>query len=638
MWHNKPHILNDDDIKPIAHKIQKDVLRTDRTTHFYSGDGNSNIKSLFNILLTYSLTHSSISYAQGMSDLLSPILFILRDEAQAYICFCSLMKRLKSNFSIHSDTIELKIKLLQLLLKEYDPQLWDYLENVGADHLLFVYRWLLLEGKREFAFSDSLRMFEIMWSSLKTVEIDNTDQLCLYEDDTSIYQNRNTSEIDTSLTTNPTVPTILTDNSSSETKPVTILNTTSNNLDQVTKSNSSGESSKLKRFKSKKALEFNDCKKKFIKSHRKYDTDDDDDDNDNYNHINYHSLQHQQQHNNDSDDDDDDLVQQTLVPETASKLLLNFARSHSESNINLIFNNKNEKCNYELNFIATPSVSKQQQDAEQQQQQDDTSSKSKRLDLCFMFERSVSDSNLSKTPTSTKSVKTPTPTKNNNNENRKKKSICSSTMTSTSCSCSNSLFNSYSGSYEQQSTSSSSSSSSTSSSSSSAKSSIKLNKTKLPIETTTTTAPPTTTTTTATIIINTAAIDNTSSSTLANSSSLKIASNTDNIKKNIDSGYCSDVTNSPLIQTSEDLIYSLSKIDNPFLLFLCLTLFIENRDYIMNAQLDSNDIACYFDKMIRKHNSKNVLNRARYLYTKLYLSKVNVFNYIQQLMHIQNSP
>ncbi len=67
-----------------------------------------------------------------MSDLLSPILYVLRDEAQAYVCFCSVMKRLKFNFTVDSNSIEQKIRLLQLLLKEHDPVLWDHLENVGA--------------------------------------------------------------------------------------------------------------------------------------------------------------------------------------------------------------------------------------------------------------------------------------------------------------------------------------------------------------------------------------------------------------------------------------------------------------------------------------------------------------------------
>lgn len=48
-----------------------------------------------------------------------------------------------------------------------------------ADDLLFCYRWLLLEMKREFAFEDALRMLEVMWSSLPPT--DPLDDLPLYE-------------------------------------------------------------------------------------------------------------------------------------------------------------------------------------------------------------------------------------------------------------------------------------------------------------------------------------------------------------------------------------------------------------------------------------------------------------------------
>jgi len=91
-------------------------------------------------------------------------------------------------------------------------------------------------------------------------------------------------------------------------------------------------------------------------------------------------------------------------------------------------------------------------------------------------------------------------------------------------------------------------------------------------------------------------------------------------------------------ESEEELIYQLSKLDNPFLLFMCLSMFIEHRKHIMRSQMDANDIACYFDKMARKHCVRPILARARYLYTKLYLAKANVFSYIQQLMDIQNSP
>ena len=33
-----------------------------------------------------------------MSDLLSPIMMIMQDDAHAYVCFCALLKRLKVSF------------------------------------------------------------------------------------------------------------------------------------------------------------------------------------------------------------------------------------------------------------------------------------------------------------------------------------------------------------------------------------------------------------------------------------------------------------------------------------------------------------------------------------------------------------
>jgi TBC1 domain family member 25 len=61
---------------------------------------------------------------------------------------------------------------------------------------------------------------------------------------------------------------------------------------------------------------------------------------------------------------------------------------------------------------------------------------------------------------------------------------------------------------------------------------------------------------------------------------------------------------------------------NPFLMFLCLTLLIQHRDYIMQNNLDYNEMAMHFDKMVRKHNVMKVLNQARRLYQD-YLRRYN---------------
>lgn len=107
-----------------------------------------------------------ISYCQGMSDIASPILAVMDNEAHAFICFCGIMKRLEGNFRPDGQLMSIKFQHLKLLLQYSDPEFYSYLISRGADDLFFCYRWLLLELKREFAFDDALRMLEVTWSSL----------------------------------------------------------------------------------------------------------------------------------------------------------------------------------------------------------------------------------------------------------------------------------------------------------------------------------------------------------------------------------------------------------------------------------------------------------------------------------------
>lgn len=48
----------------------------------------------------------------------------------------------------------------------YDPEFYCYLKRKNAHELLFCYRWLLLDLKREFPFEDALRSLEVIWSSI----------------------------------------------------------------------------------------------------------------------------------------------------------------------------------------------------------------------------------------------------------------------------------------------------------------------------------------------------------------------------------------------------------------------------------------------------------------------------------------
>ncbi|XP_071981113.1 TBC1 domain family member 25 [Engystomops pustulosus] len=156
-----------EDLEFIQGNVMKDVLRTDRTHPYYSGsEDNPHLQALHDLLTTYAVTHPQVSYCQGMSDIASPILSVMDNEAHAFICFCGIMKRLEGNFRMDGECMSVKFAHLKLLLRYSDPEFNNYLMSRGADDLFFCYRWLLLELKREFAFEDALRMLEVMWSSL----------------------------------------------------------------------------------------------------------------------------------------------------------------------------------------------------------------------------------------------------------------------------------------------------------------------------------------------------------------------------------------------------------------------------------------------------------------------------------------
>lgn len=55
---------------------------------------------------------------------------------------------------------------------------------------------------------------------------------------------------------------------------------------------------------------------------------------------------------------------------------------------------------------------------------------------------------------------------------------------------------------------------------------------------------------------------------------------------------------------------------NPFLMFLCITVLLQHRDHIISKGMDYNEMAMHFDKMVRKHNVTRVLNQARQMYAR----------------------
>eukprot|EP00656_Telonema_subtile_P011794 TRINITY_DN15881_c0_g1_i2.p1 TRINITY_DN15881_c0_g1~~TRINITY_DN15881_c0_g1_i2.p1 ORF type:complete len:680 (-),score=222.76 TRINITY_DN15881_c0_g1_i2:60-2099(-) len=142
--------------------IHKDVRRTDRTHAYFAGEHNPSLAVLAQILAAHALCNPGLGYAQGMSDLLSVLLYIVQEQAEAYWCFATLMTRMDSLFSAAGVSAELA--QVQQRLCAYDPVLGAHIEAVGAQSLPFCYSWVPTLLKREAGFAQAPRLWEALWS------------------------------------------------------------------------------------------------------------------------------------------------------------------------------------------------------------------------------------------------------------------------------------------------------------------------------------------------------------------------------------------------------------------------------------------------------------------------------------------
>ncbi|KAK2088952.1 hypothetical protein P7K49_034859 [Saguinus oedipus] len=151
-------------LRPVP--AERDVSRTDRNNKFYEGPENPGLGLLNDILLTYCMYHFDLGYVQGMSDLLSPILYVIQNEVDAFWCFCGFMELVQGNFEESQETMKRQLGCLLLLLRVLDPPLCDFLDSQDSGSLCFCFRWLLIWFKREFPFLDVLRLWEVLWTGL----------------------------------------------------------------------------------------------------------------------------------------------------------------------------------------------------------------------------------------------------------------------------------------------------------------------------------------------------------------------------------------------------------------------------------------------------------------------------------------
>lgn len=106
----------------------------------------------------------NLGYVQGMSDLLSPLYAVFQDDAIAFWCFVNFMKRMSRNFVRSQAGMRAQLNTLDQLVQLLDPKLYLHLQKLDSTNFFFFFRMLLVWYKREFEWSDVLRLWESLWT------------------------------------------------------------------------------------------------------------------------------------------------------------------------------------------------------------------------------------------------------------------------------------------------------------------------------------------------------------------------------------------------------------------------------------------------------------------------------------------
>lgn len=181
------------------HRIEKDVHRTDRGilifNHNVTSEGanrdsspetpdeeedqdgadidvsnitNPHLYKLREILLTFNEYNVNLGYVQGMNDLLSPLYFVIRDEALTFWAFSKFMERMERNFVRDQLGIKNQMVTLNKLVQFMLPTLYKHLEKCESVDLFFCFRMLLVWFKRELEWDQVLQLWEICWTDYYT--------------------------------------------------------------------------------------------------------------------------------------------------------------------------------------------------------------------------------------------------------------------------------------------------------------------------------------------------------------------------------------------------------------------------------------------------------------------------------------
>ncbi|XP_055637351.1 uncharacterized protein LOC129776011 isoform X2 [Toxorhynchites rutilus septentrionalis] len=147
-----------------ARQIDSDVNRQFREHVFYRERYSIKQKSLFNVLVAYSMYNTEVGYCQGMSGL-AGVLLMYMDEEEAFWALSILLSDKK--YAMHGLFIEGFPKLTRFLahhdkiIAKYIPKLKKHFDQYNLDSILYSLKWFFVVFIERIPFSLCLRVWDV---------------------------------------------------------------------------------------------------------------------------------------------------------------------------------------------------------------------------------------------------------------------------------------------------------------------------------------------------------------------------------------------------------------------------------------------------------------------------------------------
>nr|XP_029735088.1 uncharacterized protein LOC115254250 isoform X2 [Aedes albopictus] len=147
-----------------ARQIDSDVNRQFREHVFYRERYSIKQKSLFNVLVAYSMYNTEVGYCQGMSGL-AGVLLMYMDEEEAFWALSILLADRK--YAMHGLFIEGFPKLTRFLahhdkiIAKFIPKLKKHFDQYNLDSILYSLKWFFVVFIERIPFSLCLRVWDV---------------------------------------------------------------------------------------------------------------------------------------------------------------------------------------------------------------------------------------------------------------------------------------------------------------------------------------------------------------------------------------------------------------------------------------------------------------------------------------------